>query len=70
MSPVSPVFNNEVTVYKNKRNSDLNPGVVYFDQRMHACTGVHMVENYEKRLKTIKKVLFSSYAGEAHILVS
>ena len=35
--------------------------VVHFDQRMHACTCICMVEDNEKHLKTIKKVLFSSY---------
>ena len=41
--------------------------VVYFDQRTHACAYIHMVENNEKHLKIIKKVLFSSYAQETHV---
>ena len=41
--------------------------VVYFDQRTHACACDHMVENNDKCMKIIKKVLFSSYAGETHV---
>ena len=40
---------------------------MYFDQQTHACACVHMVENNEKRLKIIKKVLFSSCAQETHV---
>ena len=31
--------------------------VVYFDQQMHACACVGMVENYEKHSKIIEKNL-------------
>ena len=40
---------------------------MYFDQQTHACACIHMVENNEKRLKIIKKVLFSLYARETHV---
>ena len=40
---------------------------VFQPANMHACACVHMVENNKKRLKIIKKVLFSSYAQEAHV---
>ena len=41
--------------------------VVYFDQQMHACTCVGMVENNEKCFKIIKNILFSSCLQEAHV---
>ena len=40
--------------------------VVYFDQRMHACACVCMVENDQKHSKMSKKVPFSSCTQEAH----
>ena len=41
--------------------------VVYFDQRMHACACVCMVENDQKHKKMMKKVHFSSCIREAHV---
>ena len=40
--------------------------VVYFDQQMHACACICMVENDKKRYKIIKKNLFSSCVRKAH----
>ena len=41
--------------------------VVYFDQRMHACSCVSMVENDKKHLKIMKKVHFPSCTQKAHV---
>ena len=42
------------------------PPVVYFDQQMHACAHIRMVENDQKHAKmSSKKVPFSSCAREA-----
>ena len=41
-------------------------GVVYFDQQMHACACVRMVENDQNHCKMSKKVLFSSCVREAY----
>ena len=43
-----------------------NLGVVYFDQRTHACACVRMVENDQKHSKMSKKVPFSSCVREAY----
>ena len=40
--------------------------VVYFDQRMHDCACVRMVENNRKRSKIIKTYFFSC-VREAHV---
>ena len=43
--------------------------VVYFDQQMHACACVPMVENDKKHLKMMKKVFFFmrlTWASRAH----
>ena len=40
--------------------------VVYFDQQMHACACIGMVENNENHSKMMKKVPFPSCAREAH----
>ena len=41
--------------------------VVYFDQGMHVCACVHMVENDEKHWKMMKEVPFPSWAQEANV---
>ena len=41
--------------------------VVYFDQQMHACACISMVENNEKHSKMMKKLPFPSCAREAHV---
>ena len=41
--------------------------VVYFNQRMHACACVRMVENDRKLSKIMKKVPFLSCVREAHV---
>ena len=38
--------------------------VLYFDQQMHACACVRMVENYKKHLKMMKKIPLSSSTWE------
>ena len=40
---------------------------VYFDQQRHACACICVVKNKENHWKIMKKVLFSSWAQEAHI---
>ena len=49
--------------------TNMSRNVVNFDQRLGVVNfaGVHMVENNEKRLKIIKKILFSSYARETQV---
>ena len=41
--------------------------VVYFDQQMHACPCVCMVETNKKCSKIIKNILFSSFVQKAHV---
>ena len=41
--------------------------VVYFEQRMHACPCVCMVENNKNCSKIIKNILFSSCVRKAHV---
>ena len=44
-----------------------NMFVVYFDQQMHACACVRIVENDQKHWKMKKKVPFPSCVLEAHV---
>ena len=41
--------------------------VVYFDQQVHACAFVRMVENDRKHSKMMIKVPFPSCVREAHV---
>ena len=52
----------------NKFNFACTSTVVCFDQRMHACSCICMVENNEKHSKIMKKIPFSSCTWEAHVV--
>ena len=43
------------------------PYVVYFDQRMHACPCICIVENDKNALKLKKNIFFSSCVRETHV---
>ena len=54
ISAAEKVPNDNITI--NGFNNFPNTGVVYFDQWMHACACVSMVENDQKHSKISKKV--------------